>query len=309
MAIEKRNAKACFDRTGRLILPGDSQIEQQMTLQDRMLSMFLRKFIFNPVFQACAGILPFRRPFSAWPVFGLRNRRVLYCAGLVSLAILSVGIAHASSRIQSKRAPHDISADTDPNSAFWRGVPSIFADKSRNGDKVAGYRMEVRSRWTPENLYILFICPYTRLYLKPDPKTDVETNGLWHWDVAEVFIGSDFQDIGRYKEFEVSPQGEWVDLDINRDHRGDSAGWKWNSGFKVSARIDPATHRWYALMKIPYQSIDSRPASGGNLLRVNFFLSEGPAGADHKAITWQPTHQNTFHVPKAFGTLKLSAGR
>ena len=253
-------------------------------------------------------ILSFRRLFSAWPVFGLRNGRFFCFAGLVSLVFLSVGIAHASSRIESKRALHDISADTDPNSAFWRGVPGIFADKNRNGDKVAGYRMEVRSRWTPKNLYILFICPYTQLYLKPDPKTDVETDGLWHWDVAEVFIGSDFQHIGKYKEFEVSPQGEWVDLDINRDRPQDSGGWKWNSGFKVSARIDPATHRWYALMKIPYQSIDSKPASGGNLLRVNFFLSEG-AGADHKAITWQPTHQHTFHVPKAFGTLKLSAGR
>jgi len=219
-----------------------------------------------------------------------------------------MGIAHASGRIESKRALHDISANTDPNSAFWREVPAVFADKNRDGDKVPGYRMEVRSRWTPENLYILFICPYTQLYLKPDPKTDVETDGLWHWDVAEVFIGSDFQDIGKYKEFEVSPQSEWVDLDINRDRPSDSGGWKWNSGFKVSARIDRATHRWYAFMKIPYRSIDSQPASGGNLLRVNFFLSEG-AGPDHKAITWQPTHQHTFHVPKAFGTLKLSAGR
>ena len=44
---------------------------------------------------------------------------------------------------------------------------------------------------------------------------DIETNELWNWDVAEVFIGSDFKNIRRYKEFEVSPQAEWVDLDIN----------------------------------------------------------------------------------------------
>jgi hypothetical protein len=30
-----------------------------------------------------------------------------------------------------------------------------------------------------------------------------------------VFIGSDFHDIKPYKEFEVSPPNEWVDLDIN----------------------------------------------------------------------------------------------
>ena len=46
---------------------------------------------------------------------------------------------------------------------------------------------------------------------------DIETNELWNWDVAEVFIGSDFKNIRRYKEFEVSPQAEWVDLDVNLD--------------------------------------------------------------------------------------------
>ena len=56
--------------------------------------------------------------------------------------------------------------------------------------------------------------------------------------MAEVFIGADFTDIRRYKEFEISPQGEWMDLDIdlNKPHHED--GWKWNSGFQVSARID-----------------------------------------------------------------------
>jgi hypothetical protein len=215
-----------------------------------------------------------------------------------------VGEVLASSRIESKQAPHDVSADINPNSAFWRGVPAVFAERNPGGDIAPGYRMEVRSRWTRDYLYFLFICPYAQLYLKPDPRTDVETNELWNWDVAEVFIGSDFQDIRRYREFEVSPQGEWVDLDIDLNRGQDFHDWMWNSGFKVSARIDPATHRWYGLMKIPYSSVDSRPASAGNRLRVNFFLSEG-AGAGHKEIAWQPTHQQTFHVPDVFGILQL----
>lgn len=246
-----------------------------------------------------------RRHFSTELVAWLENRRALRTMGLASLVILSFGFAHASSRIKSIRAQHDVSSDTDPNSTFWRGVPTIFADKDANGDRVPGYRMEVRSRWTPGYLYFLFICPYEQLYLKPDPKTDTETNHLWNWDVAETFIGSDFRDIRRYKEFELSPRGEWVDLDINLDRPQDSHGWEWNSGFKVSARVDPATRIWYGFMKIPYSSVDSRPASVGNLLRINFFLSEG-AAPNHKQIAWQPTHQKTFHVPEVFGTLRLS---
>ena len=59
--------------------------------------------------------------------------------------------------------------------------------------------------------------------------------------MAEVFIGSDFKNIRRYKEFEISPQGEWVDLDINLDAPRHEDGWVWNSGFQASARIDSGT--------------------------------------------------------------------
>jgi hypothetical protein len=54
---------------------------------------------------------------------------------------------------------------------------------------------------------------YEELYLHPNPSATTETNKLWEWDVAEVFIGSDFKNIRQYKELQVSPQGEWVDLD------------------------------------------------------------------------------------------------
>lgn len=74
------------------------------------------------------------------------------------------------------------------------------------------------------------------------------TNELWNWNVAEVFIGSDFKNIRRYKEFEISPQGEWVDLEINLDTPHHEDGWVWNSGFTVSARIDPAAKVRYGFM-------------------------------------------------------------
>jgi hypothetical protein len=127
---------------------------------------------------------------------------------------------------------------------------------------------------------------------------------LWNWDVAEAFIGSDFEHIRRYKEFEISPRAEWVDLDINLDSPHHEDGWTWNSGMQPAARIDEAKKIWYGFMRIPYSAIDSRPAAAGNTLRVNFFLSEGPR-TNHKSIVWQPMHARSFHVPEAFGTLKL----
>jgi len=223
----------------------------------------------------------------------------------VSWALAAVAvIAAAPDQIESKRAQHDTTADTNPGSSFWRGIPGIFVENDGRGRPVPGYRTEIRSRWTDRNLYFLFMCPYEQLNLKPDPTTTAETNELWNWDVAEVFIGSDFQNIKRYREFEISPQGEWIDLDINLDAPRHEDGWVWNSGFKVAARIDFGNKTWYGFMQIPYAALDSRPASAGNILRINFFRSQG-ARPNRKALAWRPTMQNTFHVPEAFGSLIL----
>ena len=188
--------------------------------------------------------------------------------------------------------------------AFWRGAAPILAERDGSGNPVPGHRTEIRSRWTGRYLYFLFTCPYEQLNLKPEPKTETETNELWKWDVAEVFIGSDFKNIRRYKEFEISPQGEWIDLDIDLDAPRHEDGWVWNSGFQASARIDQSTKTWYAFMRIPYGAVDTRDATAGNTFRVNFFRSQG-ARPNRKSIVWQPTLRPTFHVPEVFGTLRL----
>lgn len=210
----------------------------------------------------------------------------------------------AGQTIQSIWSDSDPRFDTDPTSKFWRGSDPIYMDSDPHGHRDPKFRTEIRARWTSTYLYFLFICPYEQLYPKPNPVTSAETNKLWNWDVAEAFIGSDFQNIRRYKEFEISPQGEWVDLDIDLDHPRPEEGWKWNSGFEVSARIDAASHVWYGAMKTPYSAIDTRPAAAGNVLRINLFRSQGPPSARHE-LAWQSTMSKTFHVPDRFGQLKL----
>jgi Carbohydrate family 9 binding domain-like len=206
--------------------------------------------------------------------------------------------------VKSVWAEADVSLDSDPGSSFWRGAVPVYLETDAHGQLVPRYRTEVRTRWTKQDLYFLFTCPYEQLNLKPNPKTSTETYELWNWDVAEVFIGQGFKDIKRYKEFEVSPQAEWIDLDIDLHKPHHEDGWTWNSGFHVSARIDRAAHIWYGAMKIPYGAIDTRPAVAGNVLRINLFRSQGPASDRHE-ITWQAPMANTFHVPERFGLLEL----
>jgi len=206
--------------------------------------------------------------------------------------------------IISVRSPSDFQLTADPQAPQWRDVPAVVVENDPHGRSVAAHRTEIRSRWTPAHLYFLFICPYEELNLKPDPVTTAETDKLWNWDVAEVFVGADFSDITHYREFELSPQGEWIDLDIHSEHLNSDHDRRWSSGFQVKARIDRSRKVWYGEMKIPLAAIDRRPARAGNELRINFYRAQGPAPR-RKFLAWRPTQSNSFHVPEAFGRLVL----
>ncbi len=232
----------------------------------------------------------------------MRNLIVLLLFMIASMAFAK---SPASKTFNSVRAAHDVALDLNPNSEFWRGAMPVNLEFTDWGKPVPhSEQTEVRSRWTSKDLYFLFVCPYRELNLKPDPNTKAETNQLWNWDVAEAFIGSDFHDIRRYKEFEISPQGEWVDLDINLDSPHHEDGWTWNSGILVAARIDREKKIWYGAMKIPFAAIDPQTPTAGSVFRLNLFRTEGAAPGT-KANVWQPTMSETFHVPERFGEMKL----
>ena len=205
---------------------------------------------------------------------------------------------------KSRYIKAEFSLSPDPDSSEWKGAPAVFAENDTHGKPVPGHRTEIRSRWTDRNIYFLFVCPYETLHLKPNPEIKKETNKLWDWDVAEIFVGSDFKNIHRYKEFEISPRGEWVDLDIDRKNPLPEGGWLWNSGFDNQTRIDEKNKVWYGVMRIPIKSIDERKPANGTQMRVNFFRCQG-SDPGRKYIAWQPTKSSTFHVPEAFGHLVL----
>jgi hypothetical protein len=206
--------------------------------------------------------------------------------------------------IESRRAASDFTLTADPNAGPWKSAKPVIAENGPKATPTPGHRTEIRSVWTPEYIYFLFVNPYEQLYSKPNPVQDRETNLLWNWDVAEVFVGADFKNIHQYKEFQVSPHGEWVDLDIDRKNPKPEGGWLWNSGYEVKARIDEKNKIWYGAMKIPFKTIDTRPPQPGQELRINFYRIQGPP-EKRAHIAWQPTNANSYHVPEAFGRLRL----
>lgn len=193
--------------------------------------------------------------------------------------------------------------EANPTTEQWRQAPMVLAAQDRFGQPLPEARTEIRSLWTATDLYFLFSAKYESMYLRPVAQLDRETHGLWDFDVVEVFIGHDLNRPHLYKEFEVSPRGEWVDLDVDKS-KPDIADWKWNSGFTFHTKVDEANKTWHCLMKIPFTSIAPAAPRAGQEFRLNLYRIEG--GPDpRKYITWQAVHSPSFHTPAAFGRLRL----
>ncbi len=226
---------------------------------------------------------------------------------LATLVVMITTLANGQEqgRIASHWMAADVALSADPAAAHWKEVMPVVFDRGPLGEPQAGHRTAIRSRWTDRYLYVLFVCDYDKLFLKPDPVTTRDTWELWNWDVAELFIGGEMERPGHYREFQVSPQGEWIDLDIER---GDvpKTDKDWNSGFSVKASIDSVGKVWYGEMRIPLASINGFVAAEpGREFRANFYRLQGPP-PDRVYLAWQPTGAKNYHVPSAFGRLVLT---
>jgi hypothetical protein len=218
------------------------------------------------------------------------------CAAFVSMAADDTLLTKFSKEVPPLAA--------DASLAIWKKAPLVVAAQDRLGKPLPEARTEIRSLWTNENLYFLFTAKYESMYLRPEPQLDKETFGLWDFDVVEVFIGHDLERTHLYKEFEVSPRGEWVDLDIDKSKKN-IAAWEWNSNFRFKTKIDEARKTWQCLMEIPWKSIAVQPPAAGQEFRLNLYRIEGGPEPKRKYITWRAVGNPSFHTPAAFGRLKL----
>jgi hypothetical protein len=195
---------------------------------------------------------------------------------------------------------------TNPVSPTWAHAAStwIAKDCSQQID-YPKLKTEVRGFWTDSDLYLLFVSPYTELNLWLPADNTKDRLKLWDRDVVEFFLGDDWQDIKRYREFEIAPTGDWVDLAI--DLNKDTYDAKWDSGWQRQGRIDEKNHIWCAAARVPLRSVSEKQVQAGTKWRVNLYRIDG-LGADpvRHFMCWQPTcviNRDPNHVPEHFGTL------
>ena len=196
--------------------------------------------------------------------------------------------------------------NTDPHSPTWAHAASTWITKDCTHQfDYPRLKTEVRGFWTDSDLYLLFISPYKELNLWLPADNSKDRLKLWDRDVVEFFLGDDWTNIRHYREFEIAPTGDWVDLAIDLDH--DSYGADWNSGWQRQGRIDEKTHVWYAAARVPLTSVSNLKVKEGAKWRLNLYRIDG-LGPDSERhfMCWQATcvvNRDPNHVPEHFGTL------
>jgi alpha-galactosidase len=195
-------------------------------------------------------------------------------------------------------------AEGFPAPASWeKTVPLRFSADWQGKNADATRETEIRLLWTQEVLFLRFRACYRTITVFADAEANGRRDQLWDRDVAEAFLQPDRSNLRRYKEFEVSPNGFWIDLDIAPGEKHDL-----RSGLKRRVILDKVRKSWTAELAIPMKCLISRfdPAV---VWRVNFYRVEG-AEEPRFYSAWQPTGTAVpnFHVPKAFGELVFVNG-
>lgn len=220
---------------------------------------------------------------------------------MMSKASVTTPCDHSAEAVASP-APNGILLDAAKPAREWEtAAPVTFCSDWQGKNPNPDLETQVRALWSPNTLYLRFECRYRVLHLFQDSDPNGRRDQLWDRDVAEAFLQADPSQPRAYKEFEVGPNGLWIDLDISLRGKADL-----KSGMQRSVVLDERAHTWAAELAIPMKAVATKfdPAS---VWRVNFFRVEGqqePRGY----YAWQPTHtaQPNFHVPSAFGRLRFA---
>ncbi len=211
-------------------------------------------------------------------------------------------------RITSRFSAEDFAPDGDLMKSVWQGAEAVSFDRAAFGGKqYPESETRVASFWTPRYVYFAFWCKYSTLNYYKGEATEKERWELWNRDVAEVFINPEPARFNHYYEFEVSPNNQWIDLeiDLGKNPFNDA---HWDSRFEHATRIDEAGRIWTCEMRIRSSSMGTRMIEPGMEWRLNFYRADGPGpDSQRRFLSWSPVPgpKTTFHQPASFGIIRF----
>jgi hypothetical protein len=186
-----------------------------------------------------------------------------------------------------------------PGSSGWSNAARIsFCTDWCGLNADPGRETGVQILWSADCLYLRFHCLYRTIFVYDGGS--IRRDKLWMRDVAEVFLCPDTTALTHYREFEISPNGDWLDLDILPGKK--SALF---CDLRSRVIVDPSHRVWTAEIGVPMGCLTPafKPEESW---RLNLFRIEGEE-PDRFYSAWLPTHSPhpNFHVPETFGELRF----
>lgn len=167
-----------------------------------------------------------------------------------------------------------------------------------------GRQAKARILWSATALYVRFEANQAEpLVISDEPILAKKTLRLWDRDVCEIFIAPNKSEPRKYFEFEIAPNGEWIDLAIDLTSGKRVTDWDYASGMESFAKIEK--DKIWMVIKIEWRAFGKTPAAG-DVWFGNIFRCVGE-GATRGYLAWSPTETETpaFHVPVKFGAFEF----
>jgi alpha-galactosidase len=209
--------------------------------------------------------------------------------------------------ISARYSATDFVPDGNLTKKVWKNANWIEFERDATGKiENPAVLTRVAAVWSDRYVYFAFSAHFDSLNIYEGEDITKERWELWNRDVVEVFLNPQPARITHYYEFEVAPNNQWIDLEIEKKKNPFNDP-SWNSGFEHATQIDAKHHLWFTEMRIPLSALGVDAIQKSDLWRVNFFRAAGQGGDDHRVfLAWSSIPQGgTFHVPNRFGILRF----
>lgn len=204
--------------------------------------------------------------------------------------------------LRAARVDSDFSPNARRNQGAWsKATPFHLEQESQDGAARPELSTTCRLLWSDRYLYVSYECPFTDLTVyAPRVKAERIQRGtaLWDKDVVELFVGSDEKNPTRYTEYEWAPNGESLDLKIDRPR----FDFEWSSQMESSVVVDSKARLWRCQARIPISSLATSTPRPGAVWRMNLYRIDRA----HKAfLASNPTLNGSFHTVERFGFVRF----
>jgi hypothetical protein len=234
----------------------------------------------------------------------MKNVNSILFLAVCVLTVISYSNAQSTMTYKIKYTKEDFSVSELENKA-WEKAGTVEVDKYWSGENAPrGRHFKAKLLWSDAALYVRFEANQTEpLVVSEKANLTGKTRGLWDRDVCEIFLAPNKSEPRRYFEFEIAPNGEWIDLGIHQMPDKRETDWDYASGMQ-SKSIIGKNKIWMAI-KIEWKAFGKVPKPG-DAWRGNIFRCVGK-GATRGYLAWSPTltKEPAFHVPEKFGEFEF----